>query len=87
MVYEEETRNRMVFQKLLILVETHGFGISANKLKGFTLPITEFGCSRNDHCLIHYDTFFKMEKLRYGIVLTAGASTQYLMMSLELPNV
>ena len=77
LVDEEDTRNRLVLQKLFTLVEAHGYGIVANRLKGFTLPITEFGRSRNDHCLIHYESFFKMEKLSCGVVVAAGLSTQF----------
>lgn len=50
-VNEETTRNRILQQKLCSLIEEHGFGVTTNKLKGFTLPITEFVRSRNDHCL------------------------------------
>lgn len=50
-VEEEDTRNKMVFQKLYTLVQKQGFTIAINKLKSFTLPIREFDRSRNDHCL------------------------------------
>ena len=42
-IQEEDTRNRLVFQKLCGLVNKYGFTIAPDRLKGFTLPVTEFG--------------------------------------------
>ena len=69
-VQEEDIRNRLVFQKLYGLVKKYGFTIAPDRLKGFTLPVTEFGRSRNDHCFIHYDSFYKRDKVNIGVILS-----------------
>ena len=62
-VEDEIARNRMVYQKLrVLLVEKHGYTIGLNNLKTFSLPVTEFARSKNDHCLIHYDHYYKTLK-------------------------
>lgn len=53
------------------MIERHVYGIASNNLKG------KLGRSKNDHCLIHHEKYFKMEKVKCGIVLTCDSSTQY----------
>ena len=51
-------------------MKKHGFTISPDRLKGFTLPVTEFGRSRNDYCFIHHDNFYKTDKVNIGVILS-----------------
>ena len=75
-IEDEITQNRMVFQKLSVLVKKHGYTMDMNSLKSFTLPVTEYARSRNDHCLIHYDHYYKTEKVNFGVIIspTSGSA-------------
>lgn len=74
-VEDEITRNRMVFQRLSTLVKKHGFTMGMNSLKSFTLPVTEYARSKNDHCLTHYDYHYKTEKINVGVIISASSSS------------
>ena len=37
------------------------------------MPVTEYGKSRNDHCFIHEDNFYRMEKIRCGVVVSVSS--------------
>ena len=65
---EEETRNRIMCEDLSDLLTPHGFTIGPKRLEGFTLPVTEFGTSRNDHCIIHQN-YYATEDLKCVIVV------------------
>ena len=67
-------QNRMMFEDLAIVVRPHGFSMGINRIEGFTLPVTEFGRSRNDHCVIHNQRYYKMEELKCGIIIPSGQS-------------
>ena len=73
---EEDIRNRIMFEDLASIILPHGFSIGLNRLEGFTLPVTEFGRSRNDHCIIHHQRYYKMENLRCAIVIPSVHSYQ-----------
>ena len=47
---KEDFQNRIMFEDLAVVMRPHGFDIGIER---FTLPVTEFGRSRNNHCLIH----------------------------------
>ena len=70
---EEETRNRIMCKDLSDLLTPHGFTIGPKRLEGFTLPVTEFGTSRNDHCIIHQN-YYATEDLKCVIVVPTGQS-------------
>ena len=75
-IEDEITRNKMVFQKLSVLVKKHGYTLGMNSLKCFTLAVTEYARSRNDHCVIHYDHYYKTEKVNVGVIIspTSGST-------------
>ena len=71
---EEDTQNRLMFEDLTAVVRPHGFNVELNRIEGFTLPVTEFGRSRNDHCIIHNQRYYKMEDFKCGIIIPSGHS-------------
>lgn len=75
-IQEEDTRNKLLLQKLASRIKKYGFIIATSKIKGFSIPVTEFGGSKNDHCLIHENSFYKMEKIACGVVLSANHDVQ-----------
>ena len=70
---EEETRNRIMCEDLSDALKPHGFTIGPKRLEGFTVPVTEFGTSRNDHCIIHQN-YYATENLKCVIVVPTGQS-------------
>ena len=73
---EEDVRNRIMFEDLASVIQPYGFSVGLNRLEGFTLPITEFGRSRNDHCIIHNQRYYKMENLKCAIIILSVHSYQ-----------
>ena len=63
-------RNRIVYQRLSVLLEKYGYTIGLNNLKTFSLPVTEYGRSKNDHCIIHYDHYYKREKVNISVIMS-----------------
>ena len=49
---EEETQNRVMFEDLKMLLGKHGFIVGLAKLEGFSMAVTKYGKSRNDHCFM-----------------------------------
>ena len=41
------------------------------------MPVTECGKSRNDHCFIHEDKFFRMEKIKCSVVVSCGDGASF----------
>ena len=66
----------MVLQRLCALVKKHGFTMGTNSLKSFTLPVTEYSISRTDHSLIHYDHYYKTEKVNVGVIISASGNAK-----------
>ena len=64
---EEITKNRFLYERLHTLVNKCGFSICKNKLEGRGLPATQFGQSKNDHCLCIRRDIFKVKL--YGVAL------------------
>ena len=69
---EEDAQNRMMFEDLAVVMKPYGYDVGINRIEGFSLPVTEFGRSRNDHCLIHHQKYYKMEELKCGIIIPSG---------------
>ena len=67
---DEIAQNRIVYQRLSVILEKYGYTIGLNSLKTFSLPVTEYGRSRNDHCIIHYDHYYKREKVNIGVIMS-----------------
>jgi len=66
-VQEETTKNWLIFDELKHILKQHGFDIGLNKLEGMDLPVTKFGRSRNDHCIIHKN-FYMAQRMKFGYI-------------------
>ena len=62
-----------MFEDLKMLLGKHGFIVGLAKLEGFSMAVTEYGKSRNDHCFIHEANFYKMEKIKCGVVVCVSS--------------
>ena len=82
---EEDVKNRVVFKELLPVLAIHGFTLGLNHLEGFRLPVTEYGRSRNDHCVIHKH-FFNTQTLKLGMVVPGASSSDSCYQAIQSGN-